>query len=150
MQSHWFWKAPLEIVYDNPPALGKGQLRQVAPAMSSWVWDFIKNGDYTSSLGNLWQRFITSIIKKEGVLHLLGISCVMDCSHCSSSCHRTLLRRFWLYHPYILQSSIFGNAQDLSELCLHHAMEDPAPSAWHSVKDTPGFWGFCGPAVDSL
>lgn len=40
---------------------------------------------------------------------------------------------------YFYQASIFTNAQDLSELCLHHAIEDPAPSAWCSVKDTQVF-----------
>lgn len=148
--SHWAWKVPLEMVYDNPSARGEGQLRQVALAIYSGVWDIIKDGDSTSSLDNLWRCLITLTIKKGALLHLWGISCVSDCSHCFSSCHWTLLRRLWLYHPYTLLSSIFTNPWDLPELCLRHTVEEPAPSASPSVKDTPVFWGFCGPAVDFL
>ena len=69
--------------------------------VSSQVLNISREGSSTTSLGSLFQFFITLIVRelKSFSLCLYGTSCAFICAHCPLSCHCTPLKRAWP-HPY--------------------------------------------------
>lgn len=84
--------------------------------------------------------------KKRGVCYTCGEFQILIASHPVTGHY---LEDFGLIILICFYQVIFSNARDLSELCLHHAIEDLVPSASPCVKGTPVFWGLCGSTVDS-
>lgn len=63
MQDHSLWKASVENIKSNSTLLNKGHLERIPKVMSGWVMSISKNGDSTSTLGDLLQCLTTFTMK---------------------------------------------------------------------------------------
>lgn len=63
-QNEWSWKGPLKVTLVQLPAQSTISLSRLPKTVSSQVFNFSNDEDYTTSLEKLFQYFTTFIIKK--------------------------------------------------------------------------------------
>ena len=74
-QNSWGWKGSLKVIWSKPPAQVESPVAGCSG--SRWVLNISKEGDSTTSLGNLCQCSVTFTVKKHFLMfrgNLLGFS----------------------------------------------------------------------------
>lgn len=90
-QNCWDWKVPLEV-FGPPPAQRSVNYIRLLKAMPSQVFIIFKDGDYTTTLGNLSQGMTT--LASERFFLCLSISV---CASCPVTFFAVMLHTLWEY-----------------------------------------------------
>ena len=92
--NHWCWKGPVEIIKSNPSARSRFSQSRLLRTLSSQGLNVSKDGDSTTSLGNLfwclpcshWKRLFSSCLNRFPVFQFVSISsCPFTGYHCVES-----------------------------------------------------------------
>lgn len=83
-----FWKGPLRSPHFNSPAIGKDTLHKTTKTPSSLVLHTFRDGTSTTSLFNLFQCFITLIVKNFFLNEKQG-DATAPSSYNTARCHMT-------------------------------------------------------------